>query len=180
MDRIALAQPEDLPLPRRYDKSSILSHGFWAEFHSFHWHRGASFRQLLLNLGPDGCLLLLLLALTEQKVLLHSLRPDVLTATAEALVAVIGPPWLPDISWVLTGQLQSFRAFSPLSGNVRTSLYARWVWVMCLTRLYPFWLESIRVSSTCTILQPMLVALIWTPIPFLCKLCVLWAIWIGY
>ena len=50
---------------------------------------GASFRQLLLNLGPDGCLLLLTLALTEQKVLLHSLRPDVLTATAEALVAVI-------------------------------------------------------------------------------------------
>ena len=65
-DRIALAQPEDLPLPRR----------------------GASFKNMLLNLGPDGCLLLLLLTLTEQKILIHSLRPDVLTATAEALVSV--------------------------------------------------------------------------------------------
>lgn len=43
---------------------------------------------MLLNLGPDGCLLLLLLALTEQKILIHSLRPDVLTATAEALATV--------------------------------------------------------------------------------------------
>ena len=51
-------------------------------------NRGASFRHLLLNLGPDGCLLLLLLTLTEQKILIHSLRPDVLTATAEALATV--------------------------------------------------------------------------------------------
>lgn len=43
---------------------------------------------MLLNLGPDGCLQLLLLALTEQKILIHSLRPDVLTATAEALATV--------------------------------------------------------------------------------------------
>ncbi|CAG4943668.1 unnamed protein product [Parnassius apollo] len=35
---------------------------------------GAGFRQLLLNLGPDNCLLLLALALTEQKILIHSLR----------------------------------------------------------------------------------------------------------
>lgn len=49
---------------------------------------GASFKSMLLNLGPDGCLMLLLLALTEQKILIHSLRPDVLTATAEALATV--------------------------------------------------------------------------------------------
>lgn len=30
----------------------------------------------------------MLLTLTEQKILIHSLRPDVLTATAEALAAV--------------------------------------------------------------------------------------------
>lgn len=35
---------------------------------------GAGFRQLLLNLGPDNCLLLLALAITEQKILIHSLR----------------------------------------------------------------------------------------------------------
>jgi len=52
-------------------------------------YRGASFRHLLLNLGPEGCLSLLLLTLTEQKILIHSLRPDVLTATAEALATVI-------------------------------------------------------------------------------------------
>ncbi|XP_032776750.1 DENN domain-containing protein Crag isoform X6 [Daphnia magna] len=77
-DRIALAQLEDLPLPRR----------------------GASFKSMLLNLGPDGCLQLLLLALTEQKILIHSLRPDVLTATAEALATSIFPfkwqcPYIP-------------------------------------------------------------------------------------
>ncbi|VVD02067.1 unnamed protein product [Leptidea sinapis] len=35
---------------------------------------GAGFRQLLLNLGPDNCILLLALAITEQKILIHSLR----------------------------------------------------------------------------------------------------------
>jgi hypothetical protein len=42
-----------------------------------------------MNLGPDNCLLLLLCALTEQKILVHSLRPDVLTAVAEAVSMVI-------------------------------------------------------------------------------------------
>lgn len=89
-DRIALAQLEDLPLPRRYVKCfpvtlflvPLLSNAFVL-------YRGASFKNMLLNLGPDGCLLLLLLTLTEQKILIHSLRPDVLTATAEALASVI-------------------------------------------------------------------------------------------
>jgi hypothetical protein len=49
---------------------------------------GASFRQLLLNLGPENSLLVLLLVLTEQKLLIHSLRPDVLTAVAEAVSVV--------------------------------------------------------------------------------------------
>nr|CAD7392907.1 unnamed protein product [Timema cristinae] len=77
-DRVVLTQPEDLPLPRS----------------------GASFRELLMNLGPDNCLMVLLLALTEQKLLVHSLRPDVLTAVAEAISMIIFPfkwqcPYIP-------------------------------------------------------------------------------------
>ena len=41
-----------------------------------------------MNLGADDCLTILLLALTEQKLLIHSLRPDVLTAVAEAVSMV--------------------------------------------------------------------------------------------
>lgn len=41
-----------------------------------------------MTLRPEGCLLVLLFALTEQKILLHSLRPDVLTAVAEAITMV--------------------------------------------------------------------------------------------
>ncbi|XP_047003127.1 DENN domain-containing protein Crag isoform X1 [Schistocerca americana] len=77
-DRLVLTQPEDLPLPRS----------------------GAGFRELLMSLGPDNCLLVLLLALTEQKLLVHSLRPDVLTAVAEAISMIIFPfkwqcPYIP-------------------------------------------------------------------------------------
>ncbi|XP_045511840.1 DENN domain-containing protein Crag isoform X1 [Pieris brassicae] len=61
---------------------------------------GAGFRQLLLNLGPDNCLLLLALALTEQKILIHSLRPDTLTAVSEAVSSLLFPfkwqcPYIP-------------------------------------------------------------------------------------
>ncbi|CAB0019371.1 unnamed protein product [Nesidiocoris tenuis] len=78
IDRLILTQPEDLPLPRS----------------------GAGFRLLLLHLGPDNCLLLLLCALTEQKILVHSLRSDVLTAVAEAISMIMFPfkwqcPYIP-------------------------------------------------------------------------------------
>lgn len=61
---------------------------------------GASFRQLLLNLGADNCLLLLALAITEQKILIHSLRPDTLTAVTEAVSSLLFPfkwqcPYIP-------------------------------------------------------------------------------------
>lgn len=77
-DRLILTQPEDLALPRS----------------------GASFRQLLVNLGPDNCLLILLLILTEQKILVHSLRPDVLTSVSEAIAMILFPfkwqcPYIP-------------------------------------------------------------------------------------
>lgn len=77
-ENIALFQPEELPLPRS----------------------GASFIQLLTNLGPDNCLLVLLLCLTEQKILIHSLRAAVLTSVAEAVMQIIFPfywqcPYIP-------------------------------------------------------------------------------------
>ncbi|XP_065333480.1 C-myc promoter-binding protein isoform X1 [Cloeon dipterum] len=77
-ERVILTQPEDLPLSKS----------------------GANFSALLSNLGPENCLLVLLLALTEQKILVHSLRPDVLTAVAEAISMIIFPfkwqcPYIP-------------------------------------------------------------------------------------
>ena len=43
---------------------------------------------MLLALGPDDCLCVLLFVLLEHKILLHSLRPDVLTSIAEAVTSV--------------------------------------------------------------------------------------------
>ncbi|XP_018427850.1 PREDICTED: DENN domain-containing protein 4B [Nanorana parkeri] len=77
-DNVLLCQPVSSPLP--------LS--------------GASFVTLLQNLGPENAVTLLLAVLTEQKLLIHSQRPDVLTSVAEALVSVIFPlrwqcPYIP-------------------------------------------------------------------------------------
>lgn len=49
---------------------------------------GASFLTLLQTLGPENTVALLVAVLTEQKLLIHCLRPDVLTSVCEALVAV--------------------------------------------------------------------------------------------
>ncbi|XP_020038007.2 DENN domain-containing protein 4C isoform X3 [Castor canadensis] len=77
-DALILSQPVSTPLP--------LS--------------GANFSTLLMNLGPENCATLLLLVLLENKILLHSLRPAVLTGVAEAVVAMIFPfqwqcPYIP-------------------------------------------------------------------------------------
>ncbi|MEQ2280624.1 hypothetical protein AMECASPLE_021839 [Ameca splendens] len=72
-DNLLLCQPVSSPLP--------LS--------------GASFLKLLQNLGPGNACTLLLAVLTEHKLLLHSLRPDVLTSVSEALVSMTFPlRWL--------------------------------------------------------------------------------------
>lgn len=60
---------------------------------------GASFINFL-TLGPENCINVFLFALTEQKMLLHSLRLDVLTSVAEALTSLIFPfewqcPYIP-------------------------------------------------------------------------------------
>ncbi|XP_043974040.1 DENN domain-containing protein 4B-like isoform X2 [Gambusia affinis] len=77
-DNLLLCQPVSSPLP--------LS--------------GASFLKLLQNLGPENSCTLLLAVLTEHKLLLHSLRPDVLTSVSEALVSMTFPlrwicPYIP-------------------------------------------------------------------------------------
>lgn len=77
-DRILLTQPEDSPLPRS----------------------GAGFTSFLNTLQTENCLQILLLALTEQKILIHSLRPATLTAVAEAVVSLLFPfkwqcPYIP-------------------------------------------------------------------------------------
>lgn len=55
-------------------------------------HSGASFLQLLQSLGPELAIILLLAVLTEHKLLVHSLRPDLLTSVCEALVSVSATP----------------------------------------------------------------------------------------
>ena len=46
---------------------------------------GASFVTMLKNLGPENCMTILLYLLHEYKILIHSLRPAVLTSVAEAV-----------------------------------------------------------------------------------------------
>ncbi|XP_075464148.1 DENN domain-containing protein 4B isoform X1 [Ascaphus truei] len=77
-DNLLLCQPVSSPLP--------LS--------------GASYVTLLQILGAENAVTLLLAVLTEHKLLIHSLRPDVLTSVGEALVSVIFPlrwqcPYIP-------------------------------------------------------------------------------------
>uniref|UniRef100_A0A8C4DV23 DENN/MADD domain containing 4A n=1 Tax=Dicentrarchus labrax TaxID=13489 RepID=A0A8C4DV23_DICLA len=77
-DSLMLSQPVSSPLP--------LS--------------GGSLSTLLLNLGPKNAATLLVLAVTEHKILVHSLRPAVLTSVTEALVSMIFPfhwpcPYIP-------------------------------------------------------------------------------------
>lgn len=91
VERLILTQPEDLPLPRRFESELLFlcnDFEYLNEFSLIFCSSGAGFHQMLMNLGPDNCLLLLLCVLTEQKLLIHSLRPDVLTAVAEAVSMV--------------------------------------------------------------------------------------------
>ncbi|XP_066928785.1 C-myc promoter-binding protein-like [Clytia hemisphaerica] len=61
---------------------------------------GASFTALLRCLGPDNSMVLLYCILTEHKILIHSLRPALLTSVGEALTSLIFPfqwkcPYIP-------------------------------------------------------------------------------------
>uniref|UniRef100_A0A2K6KQU5 DENN domain containing 4C n=1 Tax=Rhinopithecus bieti TaxID=61621 RepID=A0A2K6KQU5_RHIBE len=73
---------------------------FTVIYFSLFFPSGANFSTLLMNLGPENCATLLLFVLLESKILLHSLRPAVLTGVAEAVVAMIFPfqwqcPYIP-------------------------------------------------------------------------------------
>uniref|UniRef100_H3AR38 DENN domain containing 4C n=1 Tax=Latimeria chalumnae TaxID=7897 RepID=H3AR38_LATCH len=73
---------------------------------------GANFSTLLMNLGPENCAAVLLYVLLENKILLHSLRPAVLTGVAEAVVAMIFPfqwqcPYIPLCPLSLAGVLSA-------------------------------------------------------------------------
>ncbi|GFO50358.1 C-myc promoter-binding protein [Plakobranchus ocellatus] len=77
-ESLSLCMPEDSPFPQS----------------------GASFITLLRNLGPELAMNLLLFVLLESKILLHSLRPTVLTEVAEAVSTMIFPfqwqcPYIP-------------------------------------------------------------------------------------
>lgn len=92
--------------------------------HSGVAHSGASFLQLLQNLGPELAITLLLAVLTEHKLLVHSLRPDLLTSVCEALVSVSDPlprdvlsgdPWT--LPWVGGGEGLSLLLWHSLQGH---------------------------------------------------------------
>ncbi|NXS60688.1 MYCPP protein, partial [Brachypteracias leptosomus] len=78
-DNLILSQPVSSPLPLR---------------------QVSPFSTLLQNLGPENAVTLLVFAVTEHKILIHSLRPSVLTSVTEALVSMIFPfhwpcPYIP-------------------------------------------------------------------------------------
>lgn len=54
----------------------------------FVFRSGGRFSTLLQHLGPENAVTMLVFAVTEHKILVHSLRPAVLTSVAEALVSV--------------------------------------------------------------------------------------------
>ncbi|XP_029026612.1 DENN domain-containing protein 4C isoform X2 [Betta splendens] len=73
---------------------------------------GADYGTLLMNLGSENCATLLHFVLQESKILLHSLRPAVLTGVAEAVVAMIFPfqwqcPYIPLCPLSLAGVLNA-------------------------------------------------------------------------
>ncbi|XP_068569583.1 DENN domain-containing protein 4C isoform X2 [Cebidichthys violaceus] len=73
---------------------------------------GADYGTLLMNLGSENCATLLHFILLESKILLHSLRPAVLTGVAEAVVAMIFPfqwqcPYIPLCPLSLAGVLNA-------------------------------------------------------------------------
>ncbi|NXC51093.1 MYCPP protein, partial [Penelope pileata] len=83
-DNLILSQPVSSPLPLRQVAVSPVQ----------------LFSTLLQNLGPENAVTLLVFAVTEHKILIHSLRPSVLTSVTEALVSMIFPfhwpcPYIP-------------------------------------------------------------------------------------
>ena len=89
-------------------------------FYSGVFRSGANFRVLVTTLGPENCLLLLLLALTEQKILVHSLRPDIVTLVCEAVKQIIFPFFwqCPYIPLCPIGEFWAFMRFDLLLNEI--------------------------------------------------------------
>ncbi|KAK0400074.1 hypothetical protein QR680_003340 [Steinernema hermaphroditum] len=73
---------------------------------------GAAFFDTLKVLGPENLMYLMLLALLEQKILVHSLRSWLLTAVSESLCALMFPfhwqcPYIPQCPLALAGVLHA-------------------------------------------------------------------------
>ncbi|TMS38632.1 hypothetical protein L596_005312 [Steinernema carpocapsae] len=73
---------------------------------------GAAFFDTLKVLGPENLMYLMLLALLEQKILVHSLRSWLLTAVSESLCALMFPfhwqcPYVPQCPLALAGVLHA-------------------------------------------------------------------------
>jgi hypothetical protein len=73
---------------------------------------GAQLIETLKYLAPDNLMYLIMLALLEQKILIHSLRPWLLTSVAEAVCSLIFPfhwqcPYIPQCPLDLAGVLHA-------------------------------------------------------------------------
>ncbi|KAI6211821.1 hypothetical protein M3Y96_00475000 [Aphelenchoides besseyi] len=73
---------------------------------------GAAFVDSLKHLGVENMMYMMLLAILEQKILIHSLRPWLLTTVAETLCALMFPfhwqcPYIPQCPLGLAGVLQA-------------------------------------------------------------------------
>lgn len=97
-DSLMLSQPVSSPLPLRYKRRAKAlyrrirlnrnENAFFLFFFPSPPLSGGRFSTLLQNLGPENAVTMLVLAVTEHKILVHSLRPAVLTSVTEALVSV--------------------------------------------------------------------------------------------
>jgi len=70
------------------DNTSVHFSGAWFIDNTSVHFSGASFIEMLKNLGPENVMTILLYVLHEHKILVHSLRPAVLTSVAEAISTV--------------------------------------------------------------------------------------------
>lgn len=99
---------------------------------------GGSLSTLLLNLGPKNAATLLVLAVTEHKILVHSLRPAVLTSVTEALVSV-SPVELLLILTSENGKKNQLSERTGLEPSIRN------VFSHLLTLVGPFFKECVRL-----------------------------------
>uniref|UniRef100_A0A3Q2R0K9 DENN domain containing 4C n=1 Tax=Fundulus heteroclitus TaxID=8078 RepID=A0A3Q2R0K9_FUNHE len=119
--KLSVSGPHPLPVEKPYIFFFFIPCLFPQAHLALHAQRVISFPSkapdpyygtLLMNLGAENCATLLHFVLLENKILLHSLRPAVLTGVAEAVVAMIFPfqwqcPYIPLCPLSLAGVLNA-------------------------------------------------------------------------